>query len=175
MEQKIPDIRPLEQKIREVDAKIKPAAVMKLITESKQITVPEGITLIYVVLTGGGGGQGGWKHNTYDDGGNAERKHGYIEVATGDVLDITIGAGGYDAGWGDSGGGSGGISKISRAGQDLLACAGGGGGRPGWGGQGQSRTYPYDPLVLGKNYGRGGGRGTGKGNGENGCCIIEGI
>ena len=175
VEQKIPDIRPLEQKIREVDAKIKPAAVMKLITESKQITVPEGITLIYVTLVGGGGGQGGWKHNTYDDGGNAERKSVYIAVATGDVLDITIGAGGYDAGWGDSGGGSGGISKISRAGQDLLVCNGGGGGRPGWGGQGQSRTYPYDPLVFGTNYGRGGGRGTGKGNGENGCCIIEGI
>ena len=175
VEQKIPDIRPLEQKIREVDAKIKPAAVMKLITESKQITVPEGITLIRVTLVGGGGGQGGWKHNTYDDGGNAERKSIYIAVATGDVLDITIGAGGYDAGWGDSLGGSGGISKISRAGQDLLAAQGGGGGRPGWGGQGQSRTYPYDPLIAGTNYGRGGGRGTGKGNGENGCCLIEGI
>ena len=175
VEQKIPDQRALEQKIREVEAKIKPAAVMRLITESQQITVPEGITLIYVTLIGGGGGRGGYKNNPWDDGGNAERKQVYIAVSAGDVLDITIGAGGYDAGWGDNNGGGGGISKIARAGQDLLACNGGGGGLPGWGGKGASRTYPYDPLIVGTNYGRGGGRGTGKGNGENGCCLIEGI
>ena len=147
----------------------------QLITESQQITVPPNVSLIFVTLIGGGGGRGGWKHNTWDDGGNGARQRACIAVSAGDVLDITIGAGGYDAGWGDNGGGGGGISKIARAGQDLLACNGGGGGLPGWGGKGTSRTYPYEPLIIGTNYGRGGGRGTGKGNGENGCCLIEGI
>ena len=147
----------------------------QLITDSQQITVPPNVSLIFVTLIGGGGGRGGWKHNTWDDGGNGARQRACIAVSAGDVLDITIGAGGYDAGWGDNGGGGGGISKIARAGQDLLACNGGGGGLPGWGGKGTSRTYQYEPLIIGTNYGRGGGRGTGKGNGENGCCLIEGI
>ncbi len=146
----------------------------QLITESQQITVPPNVSLIFVTLIGGGGGRGGYKNNPWDDGGNGTRQRACIAVSAGDVLDITIGAGGNDAGWGDNYGGGGGVSKIARAGQDLLACNGGGGGAPGWR-YGASRTYPYEPLIIGTNYGRGGGRGTGKGNGENGCCLIEGI
>ena len=147
----------------------------QLITESQQITIPPNVSLIIVTLVGGGGGRGGYKNNNYDDGNNGTRQRVGILVSAGDVLDITIGAGGYDAGWSDGWGGVGGESKIARAGVDLLVCAGGYGGAPGWGGKGASRTYPYDPLIVGTNYGRGGLRNTNKGNGENGCCLIEGI
>lgn len=172
VEQKIPDQRPLEQKIREVEAQIKPAAVLRLITESQTLTVPEGITLIYVTLIGGGGGHGGQKHYNWDDGKNGEAKRGYIQVESGQQLEITVGAGG-NAGWENSNGGSGGDTKIRRDGQDLLVAPGGGGGLSGWG-QGKSATYTYEAVIIGTQYGRGSGRNK-SGNGEPGACIIEGI
>ena len=101
-------------------------------------TVGEGVTTINVEMSGGGGGSGGSYAGTGGAGGDGELIRSTITVVPGDVLTITVGAGGAGGAahigtpghTPATGGGGGGLSSVGA----LLASGGGGGGGEGPGG-----------------------------------------
>lgn len=114
-------------------------------------TVPDGCTSLDIFLVGGGGGGGSWRTWGYTGGvpgtgGNATTKKG-IAVSPGNVLQITIGAGGKHAtNYGNEAKSAtdGGTTTVSINGSTYQA-AGGVGGRNG--------SSTNDNAYLFRNYG----------------------
>lgn len=113
-----------------------PSAGMAMITNfqsfssSSSFTVPSGVTKVRVVVIGGGGGGGGSSATTSSQvsaapGGNSGAyAWGYYTVTPGQVIAVTVGAGGTG---GIAGGGNGGAGGASSFG-GFLSCPGGHGG-----------------------------------------------
>ncbi|WP_288877345.1 glycine-rich domain-containing protein [uncultured Citrobacter sp.] len=98
-------------------------------TSNGSFTVPDGITTLYISgSAGGGGGGGGYSSSNSGQGGGAGQAimKQPFQVNPGDVIPITIGAGG-SAGSVASAGGNGGNTIIGT----LTTMVGGGGGNPG--------------------------------------------
>lgn len=103
-------------------------------TANGSFTVPDGVTKIYVTGAGGGGGGGGGYSTSYageGGGGGAYALRQPYTVTPGQVLAITIGAGGTPGVIGGAGG-AGGSTSVGA----LLTMAGGAGGSPGTSGNG---------------------------------------
>lgn len=115
-------------------------------TASGAFTVPSGVHSIDVKVWGGGGGSGGSVSAQYAAGGGGGG--GYtrktLGVSPGDVLNITIGAGGTMNGSGTNGS-AGGTSSVVQAGTGIvLASASGGAAAPTF----PPRPAPAGPAVL---------------------------
>lgn len=109
-------------------------------SSSTTYTVPEGVRKVKVFLWGGGAGGGPFMsgQNTAGGGGSAGGFNStVIDVVTGDVLTITIGAGG--AGGTTLPGGNGGLTSVLKNGVIALTAEGGTAGTPGTPG---SNTLP---------------------------------
>lgn len=147
-------------------------------TSSSTFTVPENVFSIFVTMCAGGGGRSANNVNGYVYGGGGGG--GYyvnypISVTPGDVLTITIGAGGTSR-WTDSGNNNygsatiGGISKVALNAVDLLVAYGG-----------SASTSAYDGSRTGTNtfiggaggYPNGSGGGAAAG-GTGGCGLAKG-
>lgn len=90
-------------------------------------TVPDGVTSISAVcIGGGGGGAGGDGTLDMGGGGGGLSYRNSIAVTPGQVLTITVGAGG--SGGSSAAGGSGGDSSIAKSGATVLHAGGGGAG-----------------------------------------------
>jgi hypothetical protein len=157
-------------------------------------TVPAGVSKINYAVTGGGGGQGG-KYVTSTGfyggggggGGRLATRNG-VDVSPGQVLTITVGAGGA-AGADGIDGGAGGVSAIAgiianvaggAGGKKGTASAGGAGGAAGGdsgraggsaGGKGGSNAFGTSGTTLMSPYGIGGGRNAAS-NGAAGVVLI---
>ncbi|MCB1208644.1 MAG: choice-of-anchor D domain-containing protein, partial [Verrucomicrobiales bacterium] len=126
---------------------------------SNSLTIPAGVTSLFITATGaaGGDGSGGAR-----DGGSGAVMGGTFPVSGGDVLDVYVGQRGETFG-GDSrrgGGGGGGSAVILNGTNVLVAAAGGGGG--GRGGQGtgggaSTNSTPGGGTAGGDLGGAGGG------------------
>ena len=101
-------------------------------SSSTTYTVPEGVRKVKVYLWGGGAGGGPFMagQNTAGGGGSAGGFNStIIDVVTGDVLTITVGAGG--AGGTSLPGGNGGLTSVLKNGNIVLTAEGGTAGTPG--------------------------------------------
>lgn len=111
-------------------------------------TVPDGVTLIQIVATGGGGGASLPGTGSGGNGGNGGMVTATLAVTPGDTLSLYVGGGG--AGTTQfTGGGGGGSTNVNAGTADQIIAGGGGGGGGG-----------NDGLSPGGN---GGGPGTGAG------------
>jgi len=103
-----------------------------LFTMSGSYTVPSNVTTLTIEAIGGGGGGAGSGSGSSSTGpwsgggGGSSRclQKITIPVASGQVIDFTIGSGG-SGGAPKSGGSNGGTTTISMYGQSILTCAGG--------------------------------------------------
>lgn len=94
-------------------------------TSSNTFVVPTGVYTITVSMWGAGGGSGYFCcSNNTGQGGTGSYLYGTINVTPGELLSITIGAGGAVSTGGVGGGGT----QIRRGSTILAAAAGGGGG-----------------------------------------------
>jgi RNase P/RNase MRP subunit p29 len=115
-------------------------------------TVPDGVTSIQVVATGGGGG-GGTNGGIGSRGGNGGVVTATLGVTPGSTLTLFVGgAGGGSGGNGNTGGGGGSSNFNAGPGNQIIAGGGGGAGA-GSGGPASG--------------GNGGGNGTGSGSNGN--------
>jgi hypothetical protein len=112
-------------------------------------TVPNGVTSIQIVATGGGGGASFPGTGDGGNGGNGGIVTGTLAVTPGDTLSLYVGGGGAGTNQGGGAGGGGGSTNVN-AGTSNQIIAGGGGG----GGGGNDGASPG---------GNGGGSGTGTG------------
>ncbi|EAR8162922.1 hypothetical protein E2U39_20820 [Salmonella enterica] len=116
-------------------------------TSNGSFTVPDGITTLYISgSAGGGGGGGGYSSSNSGQGGGAGQAimKQPFQVNPGDVISITIGAGG-SAGSVENAGGNGGNTIIGS----LITLSGGGGGSPGTGsGGGNIGGQPGGPGAI---------------------------
>jgi hypothetical protein len=102
-----------------------PLKLAKSITTTGNFTVPTGINSVYAVVYGaGGGGNGGTTTNP--GGSGAAGRSGsiaaaYIQVSGGQILSVTIGAGGTAGNSSGGGGGTGGTTSIDT---NVLSVAG---------------------------------------------------
>jgi hypothetical protein len=110
-------------------------------------TVPDGLTSISIVATGGGGGGGGLSGpNAAQAGGAGALVTSTLSVTPGQVLSLVVGGGGGGGADGPSfapggysygaGGGGGGSSNIGAGGNEAVIAGGGGGGGTYGGGAG---------------------------------------
>ena len=114
-------------------------------TSAGQITVPVGVTTIYITGVGGGGGGGGYGPNPggaqfYGGGGAAGCIDYPLTVNVGDTVNIVVGYGGSANG---NGGQPGGASTVSVNGTVVLTLNGGGGGAGGGYGGASTGTGIY--------------------------------
>jgi len=95
-------------------------------------TVPRGVTAVNVSTIGGGGGGGGAVFSGDGHGAGNGGSGGYIlqtiAVTPGEILTITVGAGGIH-GTSSGTGGTGGTSTVSRGTTTLFSATGGAGGK----------------------------------------------
>jgi hypothetical protein len=121
------------------------ATILSYTTPGSYIwTVPDGVTSIQMVVTGGGGGSSG------SNGGNGGVVTATLSVTAGDTLALDVGGGG-----GSGVGGGGGSSNVNAGSANQIIAGGGGGSGGGAGGDSTG--------------GDGGGPGTsGGGNGNAG-------
>ncbi len=149
---------------------------MQVFTQSGNFTVPNGVSAVKVTVVGGGG-SGGY-HSTMPSGGGGAggRAKGVITGLTpGQVIPVTVGAGGAaptsqqngSAGGTSSfgsymsaNGGTGGIGGTVSA----FANAGGAGGQASGGQVNMTGSYGTDGIVAGCRGGDGGGPGNGRGS-----------
>ena len=147
-------------------------------TSSSTFTVPENVFSIFVTMCGGGGGRDVKVYNNYVHGGGGAG--GYyinypISVTPGDVLTITIGAGGKSR-WTDSGNNAngsvtiGGSSKVTLNAVDLLVAYGGSASTSAY--NAGAGTNSFLGGAGGYPNGSGGG-GTSGGGG--GCGLAKGV
>lgn len=104
----------------------------KVFASSEQWTVPAGVNSIKITAIGGGGGGGGGNASSGGSGGGAGGT-GIVwqTVSPGDLIDVTISAGGT-AGAPGIAGTTGGTTLVvnTTTGSTIATCAGGGGGAP---------------------------------------------
>jgi hypothetical protein len=132
-------------------------------------TVPTGITEISILMIGGGGGSGtgpatsSWDSSGFSGGGGGSHYRNSISVFPGDVLTVSVGAGGAGAGGGTTYGTSGvdgGNSEIINDG--VLLGRGSGGGKTGPA-QPHNYNFSYPGGTAGgyeSSLGGGGGNGA---------------
>ena len=148
---------------------------MQVFTASGNFVVPNGVTTIRAELTGGGG-SGGYHVSMPGGGGGAGGKViGIITGLTpGQVIPVTIGAGGQSPGSpGDGGDGgtsifanmqaSGGFGGNGGTGTGLISNAGGAGGGATGGQLNLIGSVGTDAIVAAYRGGDGGGPGNGRG------------
>lgn len=94
-------------------------------------TVPSGVTTVHIVTVGGGGGGGFQPAGDAEGGGGGGGALSYVNnitVVPGEVLTMTVGAGGVGGNQTTNVGATGGKSSVSRGGTVLVSAAGGTGG-----------------------------------------------
>ncbi|MFA7243644.1 MAG: glycine-rich domain-containing protein [Sulfuricellaceae bacterium] len=140
----------------------------KFFTSSTTWVVPAGVTRIRAsALGGGGGGTGGNSAATCSGGGGGGGLflRGDLNVTPGEMLTITVGAGGaggvgqyggYPAGVGTPGG----VSQIVQAGRVVIAAFGGFGGAQYSNPAPDQTGYYFDGIPLAVVPGKGGGAGS---------------
>jgi len=131
-------------------------------------TVPTGVTSISAVVVGGGGAGGGGSTGSYSGSGGSGGNLGFavsIPVTGGQVLDITVGAGGTG---GTGNGARGGESRIDYQGTGYLWASGGQGGLAASGNVVYTSTssskggnYIYSTSPLSNGFGGRGGQSGG--------------
>jgi len=105
---------------------------------------------LYALLYGGGGGGAGNNTSTGAPGaggGSGAVVFGYIDLVSGDTLQVTVGTGGVGGSAGAAGG-AGSASKITRNGADIAIAGGGGGGAVGGAGGAGGVYTTASPFVL---------------------------
>lgn len=152
-------------------------------TSGGTFTVPAGVTLIKVQVSGAGGGGGANNGGSAGGGGGGGGfAEGTFEVVPSDTYDVTIGAGGA-GGTSSSAGGNGGPSSFIGPGINISATGGSGGlvrsaGGGGAGGMGSGgylnttlgsggNTGLASAVIPGKDGTNGGGSGGGGATGAN--------
>lgn len=134
-------------------------------------TVPDGIKVVWVTLAGGGGGA----TDVHGGGGGDAKIKQRVEVTPGEVIIVTVGAGG---GPGASGGASSFGAYVSCSGGSSSGAPGGpGGGGTAmslggdsiFGAGGKSGTGYYNAT----GFGGGGAAGTSAGRGSSGFVLVE--
>jgi len=172
------------------DAQVPGSVLFTALGETQSVTVPSGVLGAYVVVDGGGGGQGYDGLGSPSSGGAGAEVTGTLLLQAGDVLTVDVGSQGQDdtvnptqnpaPAWGGDapggtsygsdttvGGGGGGASSVLLSGDYQLMAGGGGGG----GGSGT-----LGGIDKGGNGGAGGtdgigsngGNGSGPGHGDGG-------
>lgn len=103
-----------------------------LIASTQSFIVPDNISLLHCRVWPGGGGGGGATGTSAAGaaGGGGEYREGSFSVNPGDVLTITVGAGGVGGSSAPGNGGTGGTSSVGS----LISAVGGGGGSGSGGG-----------------------------------------
>ncbi len=147
-------------------------------------TVPDGLTLISIVATGGGGGGGGLSGpNAGPAGGAGALVTSTLSVTSGQVLNLVVGGGGGAGANGPSvgccgyydgaGGGGGGSSNVDAGSNTQIIAGGGGGGGTYHGGAGGSAggTGGAGGNGGGSFAGPGGGGGSGGTGGVAGSSL----
>jgi len=130
------------------------------ITTSSSYTVPAGATRIKVYLVGGGGGGNNYNMNSTCNscaentiqGGGGGYVYGELETSPGELLSITIGAGGSGNSTSAGGVAGGGGGTYIERGSTLLCGAGGGGGASGWN-ENHNGDSNYIGLAGGQSFG----------------------
>lgn len=173
-----------------LNATVKTLAVInKTFTATGTYTIPAGYSRMDIFCVGGGGGGGGGStaSSNYQGDSGAGGGGGYtrtvtgIAVSAGQVLAVSVGAGGVGGKRGGSssgsaggGGTAGGTTSVTRSGSVLCSAAGGSsgnyldGGSGGSGGAGASiggNADSFDGSNGGTDGGSGGGSWSGKGQG----------
>jgi hypothetical protein len=128
---------------------------------SSSWTVPAGVKSVNVLVVGGGGGGGGSSDRTAGGGGaGGFRCVESVPVTPGQVIPISVGAGGG----GGSGGSAGGLGGTSSFGTLVIASGGGGGGgnvgAAGSGGSGGGKFHGSASVAGNGIAGQGNGGGT---------------
>ena len=134
-------------------------------------TVPPAITSISAVCIGGGGGGAGADTRSgqgMGGGGGGALCYGTIAVTPGEILSVTVGAGGNGGGSGGAAGSTGGLSRISRGATNLLTANGGNGGAYRSTAATAQSTFSVDASVTSSGGGNGGGAGGSPTNGGSG-------
>ncbi|MFZ9740737.1 MAG: glycine-rich domain-containing protein [Candidatus Nanopelagicaceae bacterium] len=154
-------------------------------------TVPDDVFFLTAVCVGGGGAAA-WGQNGREQsggGGGGLRYINYLPVTPGEILTVTVGAGGLTPSQNTPGANNGSASNIKRGSNTLIEAGGGGGSSyennaPSTGGAGGTGTTigigPFGGIVGGGNGGNGGdsdgatnagggGAGGYSGNGGNGA------
>ncbi len=165
---------------------------------SSTFVVPDGVTSLTIVATGGAGA-GGTVNGWTSIGGQGGRETATIAVTAGENLNIRVGGaaiaevGGFNGGGssmaGYIAGGGGGASDVRQGGTSLadrvvVAGGGGGGGRSGPGSQGGTGgdgggtngtdAFPDSGGPFGGDRGAGGGAGTTSAGGAGGAVVDGG-
>ena len=142
-------------------------------------TCPGGVSTVTVICIGGGGAGGGGDGGGAGGGGGGGMysKITGLSVISGQVYDVTVGAGGIGNITGD--GGSGSVSRFSYSASYYCSAAPGAGGASGnirAGGNGGSNAGIGSTLNSGGNGGEGelGAGGAGGGGGSSGGSIVVG-
>jgi hypothetical protein len=132
------------------------------VTSSGNVTVPAGITRLYAEAYGGGGGGGGCSTAAAASAGGdgAGFAAGWFTVTPGQVIAVTIGAGGAAGNSSGTDGGNGGTTTLGS----LLTATGGKGGKG-------STTGAAINLTSAPGAGSGGDVGVGGLSGSNGVQI----
>jgi len=112
-------------------------------------TVPDGVTSIQIVATGGGGGASSLGTGSGGNGGNGGIVTATLAVTPGGTLSLYVGGGGAGINQTGGGGGGGGSTNVNAGTANQMIAGGGGGG-----GGGNDGASPG---------GNGGGSGTGAG------------
>ena len=129
-------------------------------------TVPDDVFFLGAVCVGGGGA-GAWGQNTREQsggGGGGLRYINYLPVTPGEILTVTVGAGGLTPATSNNSGGNGQASNIKRGVNTLIEAGGGSGSvyanaatTGGAGGTGTAiGSGPFGGFIGGFNGGSGG-------------------
>lgn len=168
-----------------------------IVKSSGNVTIPEGITSVFVTLVGGGGGGGGGANGgrTSDNvprygraggggGSGYQSIDNVLAVTPGETLYCTIGSGGSGGAWGDTGaaagsGYDGGGTYVRRGSTTILSASGGKGGTGGNGyGAGGEGGLGYQNGGTATNsassFEEGGSGGSGLRNNNTGSFQIYG-
>ncbi|WP_236973063.1 choice-of-anchor Q domain-containing protein, partial [Membranihabitans marinus] len=130
----------------------------------QSLTIPSGVTSVYIEAAGGRGGRGSRLSSI---GGNGAVVGGHFSVTTGDVIQIIVAGAGVDGAANVDGGGGGGASFVARgsvgfsdfiSSNIMVIAGGGGGGFLGINGV-NSTTLQAGPSGSGGNSNVGGGGG----------------
>ena len=153
------------------------AAGQEIVSSSRKLVVPAGVTAVTVTAIGGGGGGGGSdggdkNHNIYGLGGGAgQLASTTVSVVPGQVITAAVGRGGK-AGSTASTGGAGKPTTVAINGSTVVTAAGGGGGS----GRAVKAPSPGQNTAVGAGSG---GAGSDKGYkdtgspGSSGTVLIE--
>lgn len=144
------------------------AQISTTITGTRNYTIPAGYTRMDVFAVGGGmaGGYGNWGGGGAGGGGGYVTTVTGIGIASGQVINITIGAGSADK---SAVAKQAGTTTVKRSGATLASAAGGGNGvRAAGGSGGGGGDHPGFRVggAGGSNGSNGGGDGGGKGAGK---------